>query len=72
MTLNASLKQSALTNELLEKLRDLDQQAKKRGMTLAESALVWVLEQPGVTSALVGVSCVEQLAVNLRVMGRVL
>ena len=72
MALNASLKQSALTDELLEKLRELNRQAAERGQTLAESALAWVLEQPGVTSALVGVSCVEQLAVNLRVMARVL
>ena len=72
MALNASLKQSALTNELLEKLRELNRQAAERGQTLAESALAWVLEQPGVTSALVGVSGVEQLAVNLKVTARVL
>ena len=72
MALNASLKQSALTDELLEKLRELNRQAAERGQTLAESALAWVLEQPGVTSALVGVSGVEQLAVNLKVMARVL
>ncbi|MBQ2039954.1 MAG: aldo/keto reductase [Thermoguttaceae bacterium] len=71
MALNASLKQSALTDELLEKLRELNRQAAERGQTLAESALAWVLEQPGVTSALVGVSGVEQLAVNLKVMARV-
>ena len=72
MALNASLKQSALTDELLEKLRELNRQAAERGQTLAESALAWVLEQPGVTSALVGVSGVEQLAVNLKVTARVL
>ena len=71
MALNASLKQSALTDELLEKLRELNRQAAERGQTLAESALAWVLEQPGVTSALVGVSGVEQLAVNLKVTARV-
>lgn len=71
MALNASLKQSALTPELLERLRDLNRQATERGETLAELALSWVLEQQGVTSVIVGVSSVEQLAVNLRAIARV-
>ncbi|MBR0225060.1 MAG: aldo/keto reductase [Thermoguttaceae bacterium] len=71
MALNASLKQSALTPELLERLRDLNRQATERGETLAELALSWVLEQQGVTSVIVGVSSVEQLAVNLRAITRV-
>ena len=71
MALNASLKQSALTPELLERLRDLNRQATERGETLAELALSWVLEQQGVTSVIVGVSSVKQLAVNLRAITRV-
>ena len=71
MALNASLKQSALTPELLERLRDLNRQATERGETLAELALSWVLEQQGVTSVIVGVSSVEQLAINLRAIARV-
>ena len=70
MALDASLKKSALTPELLEKLRELNRQASERGETLAESALSWVLEQPGVTSVIVGVSGVEQLAVNLRTIAK--
>ena len=68
MALNFSLKQSALTPELLQKLRDLNSQASARGETLAESALKWVLEQSGVTSVIVGVSSVAQLETNLKVI----
>lgn len=70
MALNFSLKRSALTPELLEKLQDLNRQAAERGETLAESALAWVLEQPGVTSVIVGVSRVEQLAVDLKAIAK--
>ena len=66
MALDASLKQSVLTPELLEKLRELNRRAAERGETLAESALSWVLEQKGVTSVIVGVSNVKQLADNLK------
>ena len=66
MARGASLKQSALTPELTQKLRELNDQATARGETLAEAALKWVLEQRGVTSALVGVSSVEQLAADLK------
>ncbi|MBP5621250.1 MAG: aldo/keto reductase [Thermoguttaceae bacterium] len=66
MALDATLKKSALTPELLEKLKELNRQAAERGRTLAQSALSWVLEQQGVTSVIVGVSSVEQLADNLK------
>ena len=68
MALNFSLKQSALTPELLQKLRELNSEAIARGETLAESALKWVLEQNGVTSVIVGVSSVAQLETNLKVI----
>ena len=62
----SSLRPSALTPELLAKLRELNSRAAARGESLAEAALRWVLDQPGVTSALVGVSSAEQLATNLK------
>ena len=70
MARGGSLKESALTPELLQKIRDLNAQAQERGETLAESALKWVLDQPGITSVLVGVSRVEQLEENLRAATR--
>ena len=56
------------TPELLDYLHQLEAQAAKSGRTIAQEALSWVLEQPGVTSVLVGASSVEQLKGNLKVM----
>ena len=60
------LRSDMLTDELLEQLRRWNAEAEQRGQTLAEKALSWILEQPGVTSVLVGASSVQQLQKNLR------
>jgi len=60
------LKQDALTPELLSELNRLNSIAQSRGETLAETALAWVLNHPGVTSVLIGASSTEQLQKNLR------
>ena len=60
------LKQEMLTDELLQRLRHWNEVAQSRGETLAEMALAWILNQPGVTSVLVGASSVEQLKKNLK------
>ncbi len=52
-----------------ERLRVLAGIAKDRGQTLAQMALSWVLRPGGVTSALIGVSSVEQLDENLAAAG---
>ena len=59
------LKHSALTPELLEKLKEWNEQAGNRGETLAEMALAWILHQKGVTSVLVGASSTAQLEKNM-------
>ena len=64
MAKNKFLKESMLTTELLDKLHGWNDEAVGKGQTLAEYALRWVLEQRGVTSALVGVSSIEQLEKN--------
>jgi L-glyceraldehyde 3-phosphate reductase len=46
-------------------LNGLDELAKSREQTLAQMALAWTLRLPGVTSAVVGASRVEQLEENL-------
>lgn len=53
-----------------ERLRSLAGIAKERGQTLAQMALSWVLRPGGVTSALIGVSSIEQLDENLAAAGR--
>ena len=66
MTHSAYLKPDALTPELLAQLREMSDQAKAEGSTLADKALRWVLEQRGVTSVLVGISKTEQMERNLK------
>ena len=60
------LKESMLTNELLQQLKTWNEQAIQRGMTLSEMALRWILEQRGVTSVLIGASSTQQLERNLK------
>lgn len=49
----------------LPKVRRLNEIARRRGQTLAQMALAWVLRLPQITSALVGASRVAQLEQNL-------
>jgi L-glyceraldehyde 3-phosphate reductase len=49
----------------LEKARKLDAVARRRGSSLAQMAIAWVLRKPQVTSALIGASGVRQLENNL-------
>ncbi|CAN5673882.1 L-glyceraldehyde 3-phosphate reductase [soil metagenome] len=57
-----------LTEETLGKVRALDAIARRRGQSLAQMALAWVLRDPRVTSALVGASSVAQLEDSLRAL----
>ena len=49
----------------LPKVEKLNEIAQQRNQSLAQMALVWVLRQPAVTSALIGASSVKQLEDNL-------
>lgn len=62
----AFLKEKDITEELLEKIRQLNEIAAQRGQTLAEMALAWVLREDKVTSVLIGASRVSQLQDNLK------
>ena len=66
MTRGKFLKEEMLTPQLLEQLRQWNSEAQQQGMTLAEKALRWILEQKGVTSVLIGASSTEQLDRNLK------
>ena len=55
------LKESALTEERLEMIRELNELAKNREQTLAQMAISWILRRPEVTTVLVGASRVSQL-----------
>jgi L-glyceraldehyde 3-phosphate reductase len=54
-----------VTDEVRERLRGLAAIAERRGQTLAQLALAWVLRDPAVASTLVGASSVAQLDENL-------
>ena len=62
---NYSLSPSLLDEEALLKIRALNEIATRRGQTLAQMALAWVLRDDRVTSALIGASSVGQLEENL-------
>lgn len=59
------LRPEEITFQKLEIIQKLHHVAQKRGQSLAQMALAWVLRNPDVTSALIGASRVEQLANNL-------
>jgi L-glyceraldehyde 3-phosphate reductase len=59
------LEKKDLTQERLSKVQRLNEMARERGQSLAQMALAWVLRQPGVTSALVGASRVQQVEDNV-------
>ncbi len=63
------LNQDAVTDELLARLKALNDLAASRGQTLAQLALAWVLRGGRVTSALVGASSVRQLEDNVAALG---
>lgn len=65
------LKKEALTSEMMEKIRLLTAIAQRRGQTLAEMALAWLLNHDSVTSVLIGASSVEQIARNLKALENV-
>jgi L-glyceraldehyde 3-phosphate reductase len=60
------LQESAVTPELVEKLKKLNAVASDRGQTLAQMALSWVLRDPRVTSALIGASRPGQIVENVK------
>ena len=64
-TQNGSLSSDQLTEQTLDHIRALSQVGERRGQSLAQLALSWVLRDPRITSALIGASSVRQLEENL-------
>ncbi|WP_405445506.1 L-glyceraldehyde 3-phosphate reductase [Streptomyces achromogenes] len=63
------LNSDAVTEDLVARLRALDEVAKSRGQTLAQLALAWVLRGGRVTSALVGASSARQIEDSVAAIG---
>ncbi|MFF7437617.1 L-glyceraldehyde 3-phosphate reductase [Streptomyces sp. NPDC008122] len=64
-TQGKSLDPNLLSDEVLRRLRGLADIAQRRGQTLAQLALSWVLRDERMTSALIGASSVAQLEENV-------
>ena len=62
------LKESSLTPQVLERIRALNAVAARRGQTLAEMALSWVLKDGQVCSVLIGASRPQQILENIRAL----
>lgn len=62
----SSLPSKVLTPTLLEALRGLNELAQRRGQSLAQMSLSWLLADPRITSVLIGASSLAQLKDNLK------
>jgi L-glyceraldehyde 3-phosphate reductase len=60
------LQKESITGELLERIEKLNSIAQRRGQSLAQMSLAWVLRLKEVTSVLIGASSTEQIDDNLR------
>jgi len=60
-----ALKENQVTEEVIQKVRQLNDLAAERGQTLAQMSLAWVLRGGRVTSALIGASRVSQIKDNV-------
>lgn len=69
MTDGRFLTQNSLTEERLLQIRQLNDLASKRGQTLSQMALSWVLKDDMVTSVLIGASKPEQILDNIQIVG---
>ncbi len=66
---NGGIGRDALKPEVIAKVRQLNIIANRRGQTMAQMALAWVLKDPRVTSVLIGASSPEQVAQNVACLG---
>lgn len=71
MRTDVTLKEEVLTPDLLQQLQEFRKEAATCGESLANFALRKVLEEPGVTSVIIGASSKTQLDENLKVMSSV-
>lgn len=62
------LRESSLVPEKLDKVRKLNEVAKRRGQSLAQMALAWAFHAPAVCSVLIGASKPSQILDNLEML----
>lgn len=59
------LNKNNITKKLISKVQKLNDIAAKRGQSMAQMAIAWLLKDEGITSVLVGVSSSKQLKENI-------
>lgn len=59
------LRESAVSQETVEKVRQLNELAAQRGQSLAQMALAWILRDGDITSVLIGASRPSQILENI-------
>lgn len=64
------LKREHVSTEVVERVRRLNEIAQRREQTLAQMAVAWTLRLPGITSALIGASSIEQIHDNIDALER--
>lgn len=62
------LKKESITSEKLFKINKLNEIAQNRNQSIAQLSIAWVLNNPSVTSALIGASKVEQIEDIVKVL----
>lgn len=60
--------QTDISQEKLEKIKQLNELAQNRGQTLAQMALAWILRLQSITSVLIGPSRLSQMEENIRAL----
>lgn len=63
---NGALERNGLTEEILNKVRQLNNIAEQRGQNMAQMALAWVLKDQRVTSLIIGASKPEQVTDSIQ------
>jgi len=63
---NGAMEEDQITEDKVQKIRQLNDIAKERGQSLAQMALAWVVKDPRITSVLIGVSRPDQVTDSIR------
>ena len=64
------MSEEMVSDENLARVRKLNEIAQRRGQSLAQMSIAWVLRDPRITSALLGASSVSQLEQNVAALDR--
>lgn len=63
---NGAMEENAITEENIQKVKQLNELAQQRGQSVAQMALAWVIKDPRVTSVIIGASKSEQVTDSIK------